>query len=75
MAGWWYGVVGHLESCNGDENYCRCHSNGELIQILCRMIVIIYHYFFGSGFYQTFNPVMSLCVVSGSMKGFDLVIC
>ncbi|GAU32782.1 hypothetical protein TSUD_152300 [Trifolium subterraneum] len=23
--GWWYGVVGHLESCNGNENSCRCH--------------------------------------------------
>jgi len=30
IAGWWYGVVGHLESCNGSENYCRCHKSGEL---------------------------------------------
>ncbi|GAA0142982.1 hypothetical protein LIER_03763 [Lithospermum erythrorhizon] len=22
--GWWYGIVGHLELCDGDENYCRC---------------------------------------------------
>ncbi|XWS43036.1 hypothetical protein CRYUN_Cryun16bG0066600 [Craigia yunnanensis] len=22
--GWWYGVVGHLESCDGNENHCRC---------------------------------------------------
>ncbi|KAJ6385390.1 hypothetical protein OIU77_028548 [Salix suchowensis] len=27
--GWWYGVVGHLESCDGNENYCRCHNSGE----------------------------------------------
>ncbi|XP_038694491.1 F-box protein At2g32560-like isoform X1 [Tripterygium wilfordii] len=25
--GWWYGVVGHLESCDGNETYCRCHNN------------------------------------------------
>ncbi|XVF47271.1 hypothetical protein PTKIN_Ptkin03bG0096200 [Pterospermum kingtungense] len=24
--GWWYGVVGHLESCGGNESYCRCHN-------------------------------------------------
>ncbi|XP_031111689.1 F-box protein At2g32560-like [Ipomoea triloba] len=23
--GWWYGVVGHLETCDGNQNYCRCH--------------------------------------------------
>lgn len=31
MAGWWYGIVGHLESCDGNENYCSCHNSGELI--------------------------------------------
>jgi len=31
MAGWWYGIVGHLESCDGNENYCRCHNSGELM--------------------------------------------
>ncbi|MFQ6631701.1 hypothetical protein Gotur_010056 [Gossypium turneri] len=25
--GWWYGVVGHLASCDGNENYCRCHNS------------------------------------------------
>ncbi|KAK8683237.1 hypothetical protein V6N13_039302 [Hibiscus sabdariffa] len=25
--GWWYGVVGHLESCDGNENFCRCHQS------------------------------------------------
>ncbi|XP_065878538.1 F-box protein At2g26850 [Euphorbia lathyris] len=25
--GWWYGVVGHLESCDGNENYCLCHKS------------------------------------------------
>ncbi|CAO2832656.1 unnamed protein product [Amaranthus hypochondriacus] len=29
--GWWYGVVGHLESCDGNENYCRCHSNDSIV--------------------------------------------
>ncbi|KAL3653314.1 hypothetical protein CASFOL_002995 [Castilleja foliolosa] len=29
--GWWYGVVGHLESCDGDSNYCRCHDSDILI--------------------------------------------
>ncbi|ONH94841.1 hypothetical protein PRUPE_7G034300 [Prunus persica] len=23
--GWWYGVIGHLELCDGHENRCRCH--------------------------------------------------
>uniref|UniRef100_A0A5B6ZVU3 Putative F-box family protein isoform 1 n=1 Tax=Davidia involucrata TaxID=16924 RepID=A0A5B6ZVU3_DAVIN len=25
--GWWFGVVGHLESCDGNDNYCRCHDS------------------------------------------------
>ncbi|KAL6966647.1 hypothetical protein U1Q18_032427 [Sarracenia purpurea var. burkii] len=29
--GWWYGVVGHLESCDGNNNYCRCHECGKLV--------------------------------------------
>ncbi|PIA53788.1 hypothetical protein AQUCO_00900399v1 [Aquilegia coerulea] len=29
--GWWYGVVGHLESCDGNENYCRCHSSDTVM--------------------------------------------
>lgn len=27
--GWWFGVVGHLESCDG--NYCRCHDSDTLV--------------------------------------------
>ncbi|CAH9079297.1 unnamed protein product, partial [Cuscuta epithymum] len=23
--GWWYGVVGHLESCSGNKMICQCH--------------------------------------------------
>uniref|UniRef100_A0A803R538 Uncharacterized protein n=1 Tax=Cannabis sativa TaxID=3483 RepID=A0A803R538_CANSA len=34
VIGWWYGVVGHLESCDGNENYCRCHDSGELFIII-----------------------------------------
>lgn len=29
--GWWYGVVGHLESCDGSENYCHCHNSDTVI--------------------------------------------
>ncbi|XP_022756704.1 F-box protein At2g26850-like [Durio zibethinus] len=29
--GWWYGVVGHLESCDGNENYCHCHSSDTVV--------------------------------------------
>lgn len=29
--GWWYGVVGHLETCNGNENYCQCHSSDFVV--------------------------------------------
>lgn len=29
--GWWYGVVGHLESCDGHENYCRCHASDVVV--------------------------------------------
>ncbi|CAA7398332.1 unnamed protein product [Spirodela intermedia] len=29
--GWWYGEVGHLESCIGDGHHCRCHSSGTLV--------------------------------------------
>ncbi|KAK7304893.1 hypothetical protein VNO77_42786 [Canavalia gladiata] len=29
--GWWYGVVGHLESCDGNESYCRCHSSDTVV--------------------------------------------
>lgn len=29
--GWWYGVVGHLETCDGNEHFCRCHSSETII--------------------------------------------
>lgn len=29
--GWWYGVVGHLESCDGNEHFCRCHNSDTII--------------------------------------------
>ncbi|KAL7126966.1 hypothetical protein ABFS83_14G222600 [Erythranthe nasuta] len=29
--GWWYGVVGHLETCDGNANYCRCHHSESLV--------------------------------------------
>nr|XP_043631607.1 F-box protein At2g32560-like [Erigeron canadensis] len=29
--GWWYGVVGHLEACDGNENYCHCHKSDTVV--------------------------------------------
>ncbi|XP_071705525.1 F-box protein At2g32560-like [Rutidosis leptorrhynchoides] len=29
--GWWYGVVGHLELCDGNENYCHCHESDIVV--------------------------------------------
>ncbi|KAL5226801.1 hypothetical protein ABZP36_015066 [Zizania latifolia] len=29
--GWWYGVVGHLESCDGSEHFCRCHLSDTVV--------------------------------------------
>ncbi|KAL8480198.1 hypothetical protein ACS0TY_026936 [Phlomoides rotata] len=29
--GWWYGVVGHLETCGEDANYCRCHNSETVV--------------------------------------------
>ncbi|KAH7560778.1 hypothetical protein ACOSP7_016856 [Xanthoceras sorbifolium] len=29
--GWWYGVVGHLDLCDGNENYCRCHNSETVV--------------------------------------------
>ncbi|WCJ33386.1 F-box family protein [Euphorbia peplus] len=25
--GWWYAMVGHIESCDGNEHHCTCHSS------------------------------------------------
>ncbi|TVU34728.1 hypothetical protein EJB05_16576, partial [Eragrostis curvula] len=44
--GWWYGVVGHQESCNANEHLCRCHQDD--------MIVLEFqHYAPGSRWRQT----------------------
>ncbi|XXG50655.1 hypothetical protein AAC387_Pa02g4619 [Persea americana] len=29
--GWWYGVVGHLESCAGNEQLCHCHRSDTVM--------------------------------------------
>lgn len=29
--GWWYGIVGHLEHCDGNEHFCRCHQNDTVV--------------------------------------------
>jgi hypothetical protein len=39
IAGWWYGVVGHLEPCDGNENHCHCHDSGEKL-ILDSVVVM-----------------------------------
>ena len=31
--GWWYGVVGHLETCDGNANYCRCHDSDTAVLV------------------------------------------
>ncbi|GJU38809.1 F-box protein-like protein isoform X2 [Tanacetum coccineum] len=39
--GWWYGVVGHLESCDGNKLYCQCHhSEGHIIESLGHLLVL-----------------------------------
>ncbi|CAM0883172.1 unnamed protein product [Alopecurus aequalis] len=44
--GWWYGVVGHLESCNANEHLCRCHQD-DTVMLEFR------HYAAGSRWRQT----------------------
>lgn len=51
MAGWWYGVVGHLESCNGNENHCRCHISGELINVNFLLDICYYQSLLFLGYY------------------------
>ncbi|CAN1345497.1 F-box protein At2g32560 [Linum perenne] len=29
--GWWYGVVGHVQECDGNQQYCRCHDNDTVV--------------------------------------------
>ncbi|KAI4382150.1 hypothetical protein MLD38_008149 [Melastoma candidum] len=29
--GWWYGVVGHLESCDGNTSFCCCKSSDTVV--------------------------------------------
>ncbi|CAH8263772.1 unnamed protein product [Arabidopsis lyrata] len=29
--GWWYSVVGHLESCDGNLNHCQCHISEMMV--------------------------------------------
>lgn len=29
--GWWYGIVGHLEPCDGSEHFCRCHKSETVV--------------------------------------------
>ena len=29
--GWWYGVVGHMETCDGNANYCLCHDSDTVV--------------------------------------------
>ncbi|XP_074306763.1 F-box protein At2g26850-like [Silene latifolia] len=29
--GWWYGVIGHLESCSVNEDHCICHDSETVI--------------------------------------------
>ncbi|KAM5562357.1 F-box protein [Rosa sericea] len=29
--GWWYGVIGHFDLCDGNENHCHCHYNDIVV--------------------------------------------
>ncbi|KAG0463708.1 hypothetical protein HPP92_019231 [Vanilla planifolia] len=29
--GWWYGVVGHLEMCDGSQHSCNCHASDTIV--------------------------------------------
>ncbi|CAK9138808.1 unnamed protein product [Ilex paraguariensis] len=29
--GWWYGVIGHLGSCDGNHSHCRCHESDMVV--------------------------------------------
>lgn len=29
--GWWYGIVGHMEPCDGNEHFCRCHQSDTIM--------------------------------------------
>ncbi|XP_074585443.1 F-box protein At2g32560-like [Curcuma longa] len=29
--GWWYGVIGHLQSCDGNEHFCHCHLSNTIV--------------------------------------------
>ncbi|CAN1250148.1 F-box protein At2g32560 [Linum perenne] len=41
--GWWYGVVGHLEACDGNDHFCRCHNSGELIEFIL-LYLSLFHF-------------------------------
>ncbi|WOL12581.1 F-box protein [Canna indica] len=29
--GWWYGVIGHLEPCDGNQHFCHCHLSDTVV--------------------------------------------
>ncbi|KAK7828522.1 F-box protein At2g32560 [Quercus suber] len=29
--GWWYGIIGHLEACDRNNNHCHCHYSDSVI--------------------------------------------
>ncbi|XP_057461863.1 F-box protein At2g32560-like isoform X2 [Actinidia eriantha] len=29
--GWWYGVVGHMQSCSGNKTHCQCHKSDTVM--------------------------------------------
>ena len=45
--------MGHLESCNDNENHCRCHNSGESIDVN----FLLYDWYYQSlpVFLRTFN--------------------
>lgn len=83
VAGWWYGIVGHLESCDGNENYCRCHNSGELMHFPFDYVYLSFIIFSWIQYYHSFNPcsvlpfksnLFGVKLSSRSMQKCDLVI-
>lgn len=46
IAGWWYGIIGHLEACDRNNNHCHCHYSGEKIILDSVVVIKVFFIFF-----------------------------
>lgn len=61
--GWWYGMIGHLESCDGNRHFCHCH--------LSDMVVLEFkHYTSESGWRQALLNRKDLGEAGSETYGF-----